>query len=276
MDGTTHTAVSPGISNKRTRRSCASDRQERETPPSSEAATVDENLAQGSTLSQRLVRAFFEQQDSAGRIFLHKSRVLTALHGNQLDALLHKALCAFGALVANDANLSLLSQQLSMEVEQSILSDLYTCTLPRLQALTVLLHLLRAKSSREALWMLLPIASRMAFTLRLNQENTNNSPCAKESQRRLMWSIYLLDAIVSSGADSMAVCPPHQIALQLPSSEHYFSLGMETDLGSLIIGTPGSGQPGMGELSYIVRLMPIRQDILRYVRPSNDMELRVY
>jgi len=259
---------------KRSRRSDASVRRGGTAPQLPQASGRDQNLAQGGTLSRQLVDAYFEQQDSAGRIFLHRASVLTALHENRLDPLLHKAICAFGALVIGDTDLGILSIRLSLEVEQSILSNLYTCTLPRLQALTVLLHLLRAKSSREALWMLLPIAARMAFTLRLNQEHVKDSLCERESRRRLMWSIHLLDTIISAGVDSLAVCPSNQIALRLPSNEYYFSLGMEAKTGYMLAATSGSPESDMGELSYVVRLMSIRRDILRYVRSSSGVKLR--
>ena len=245
------------------------------TPPPelAQASGLDEDLAQGSTLSRRLVEAYFEQQDSAGRIFLHRASVMTALHDNRLEPLLHKAICASGALVIGDKDLESLSIRLSLKVEQSILSGLYHCTLPRLQALTVLLHLLRARSSREALWMLLSIASRMAFTLRLNVEHANDSFCERESNRRLMWSLYLLDSIISAGVESLAVCPSSKIALRLPSNEYCFSLGMEAKTGYLFTASSTSTDPDMGELSYVVRLMSIRQDILRYARLSSGVKL---
>ncbi|CAI6088099.1 unnamed protein product [Clonostachys chloroleuca] len=66
-------------------------------------------------------------------------------------------------------------------------------------------------------WNLLPIASRMIFTLGLNQEKENFSPVTQECRRRLVWSIFHLDRKFSGGLEDLAVCPPERIHIRLPS-----------------------------------------------------------
>ncbi|KAJ5040214.1 hypothetical protein NUH16_010016 [Penicillium rubens] len=56
-------------------------------------------------------------------------------------------------------------------------------------------------------------------------QNTNNGlpVTAKESRRRLMWSCYIMDALVGSGVDQLTLMDERDVKIQLPCNERNFT-----------------------------------------------------
>lgn len=157
--------------------------------------------------AQKYLEAFFEQNDSAARLFMHKASVMADFHQNRLDPLVLQALCARGRchlLPSTDAG-AVQAEKMMKQVECSILTGMGEITLSRLQALTLLLHYRIMTAKRNELWMLLSLAARMAFTLCLNHEHHDLSPVRQECNRRLMWSIYMLDTLLLDVLESTSL-----------------------------------------------------------------------
>lgn len=209
------------------------------------------------------LEVYFEQNDSAGRVFLHKALVMADFHQGTLDHSVLQALCASGLrLNAIDADIRK-ADQIMGQVESTILSGIGDITLSRLQALTILLHYRRMSAKRNELWMLLSLAARMALTLCLNHEHDQLSAVRQECNRRLMWSLYMLDTLGCAGIDSLATLPPSNIHIRLPSDDHSYAFGVPSSSALLDEDPLSLTVHSEDAMAKILRLMPIRHEVLR-------------
>ena len=111
--------------------------------------------------------------------------------------------------------------------------------------------------------MLVGTLTRFAFALRLNYENPNICSLAQESRRRLMWGIYILDTILAGGLPEFTLCPSNVMHVHLPSQESNFELDI---LGPNVrLDGVTDRSTDLGLLAYYIRVMSLRDSILRYV-----------
>lgn len=220
----------------------------------------------GKDEASRYLEAYFEQNDSAGKVFLHKASTMADFHQGSLDPLVLQALCALGlrqlSAAENIENIENADETMS-QVEATILASMGEITLSRLQALALLLHYRRMSAKRNELWMLLSLATRMAFTLCLNHEHHDLAPVHQECNRRLMWSIYMLDTLGCAGIDSLAACPLTDIHIRLPCDEHSYAFGVASVNPRLDQAPSDLTTPSEDALAKILRLMPIRHEVLK-------------
>jgi hypothetical protein len=133
--------------------------------------------------------------------------------------------------------------------------------------------------------MLSGITTRMTQALQINleyntdilcQEAESNLPVtARESRRRLMWSCYIMDALVGSGVDQLTLMDERDIKIQLPCNERNFTqqvpcLTETLNPGDRLKRLPGdpdtnSLSPNMGIMAYFIRHIALRKRVLRYV-----------
>lgn len=154
------------------------------------------------------------------------------------------------------------------EAEKMILNGLKTPSIFKVQATVLVVYYKLHTGQLSSAFMLLGIAARFAFALRLNYEDTSLCFLAQESRRRLMWSIYVLDSQISGGLKEFTVCPFETISsIQLPCREEDFELDNPQTTGSLksISDLPSPSQVGL--LTHYIRIMNIRDRILRYQSP---------
>lgn len=211
------------------------------------------------------LEAYFEQNDSAGRVFLHKALVMTEFHQDCLDPVVLQALYAAGLrLTTSDADTTK-ADQIMNKVEAAILIGIGNITLSRLQALTILLHYRRMSAKRNELWMLLSLAARMALTLCLNHEHPALSTVRQECNRRLMWSLYMLDTLGCAGIDSLTVLPLSSIHIRLPTDDHSYAFGVPSLTARMDEDPLDSTLHSEDAMAKVLRLMPIRHQVLRSV-----------
>jgi len=126
--------------------------------------------------------------------------------------------------------------------------------------------------------MLTGLVVRLAQGLQLNLETSADAPSAtpqasspstRESRRRLMWSVYIMDAWVGSGVDELTLLDEANIQIQLPSNEQDFVLEMPT-VGQYLEPTIGTSHPqattDLDLTAQFVRLISIRKKVLRCVK----------
>lgn len=133
-------------------------------------------------------------------------------------------------------------------------------------------------------FMLSGIITRMTQALQINLEYNTDLLCqnndvgpsitAKESRRRLMWSCYVLDALVGSGVDQLTLVDEKDMKIQLPCNERNFTqqiacLTETLEPGSWLGFVPeevdaSTIQPNMGIMAYFIRHVSIRKRVLRY------------
>lgn len=133
-------------------------------------------------------------------------------------------------------------------------------------------------------FMLSGLITRMTQALQINLEYNTDVLCqnndvgpsitARESRRRLMWSCYVLDALVGSGVDQLTLVDEKDMKIQLPCNERNFiqqipCLTETLEPGSWLSfvheGVDSSAiLPNMGIMAYFVRHISIRKRVLRY------------
>lgn len=115
---------------------------------------------------------------------------------------------------------------------------------------------------------LMATLTRFAFALRLNYENPNLCSLAQESRRRLMWAIYILDTFLAGGLPEFTLCPSTVIHLPLPNLEASFELDISYANVPLYDSGPSSTVDDNGLLAYYIRVIYLRDSVLRYGVPQ--------
>jgi len=95
----------------------------------------------------------------------------------------------------------------------------------------------------------------------------------KESRRRLMWSCYVMDALVGSGVDQLTLVDEKDMKIQLPCNERNFVQQIPCLTETLETGNclkfmsdhvdNKTILPNMGMMAYFVRHISIRKKVLR-------------
>jgi hypothetical protein len=134
-------------------------------------------------------------------------------------------------------------------------------------------------------FMLSGITTRMTQALQINLEYNTDILCqevestlpvtARESRRRLMWSCYIMDALVGSGVDQLTLMDERDIKIQLPCNERNFTQQVPCITKNLNPGNrfkllsrdpdTDSVSPNMGIMAYFIRHIALRKRVLRYV-----------
>lgn len=132
-------------------------------------------------------------------------------------------------------------------------------------------------------FMLSGLITRMTQALQINLEYNTDVLCqnvevgpsvtARESRRRLMWSCYIMDALVGSGVDQLTLVDEKDMKIQLPCNERNFiqqipCLTETLEPGNWLKFIPGELEsdalmPNMGMMAYFIRHISIRKRVLR-------------
>ncbi|THW82139.1 hypothetical protein D6D18_08506 [Aureobasidium pullulans] len=200
--------------------------------------------------------------------FLHRGLFLRAWHTHTLNPTLLKAVCACTAQYTSDSSRA---SEWIQEVEIDVLQNMGDLSTIRLQVMLLLLYYYGSRRSSKA-WMLSALAVRLAFAKRFNYEQESMPETTRESQRRLMWSLFIVDRLYSGGLTEFTLCPREPLHIRLPCNERLFTLGIPSQSPKL---HACDGQEHMGVLSCYIRLLDIRHDILSYTKSviMNDVKL---
>jgi hypothetical protein len=123
-------------------------------------------------------------------------------------------------------------------------------------------------------WFLLGLATRMARAMRIDADPNVSSMiwADQEVRRRVMWSLFCLDSLLSDGSPNNTLFGPDDLVnLQLPCTERNFLLQIPCqtehlgdDLDSDVGATFGQGLKEKGGLiSHYVKIMNLRRAILK-------------
>jgi hypothetical protein len=108
----------------------------------------------------------------------------------------------------------------------------------------------------------------MEASLRVfSSEKAPPPPTILESRRRLMWSIYVMDAWVGSGVDELTLIQEKNLRLQLPGNESNFVLEIPNpqEHSPVVLGMNfGNSITQLDLGAQFVRLISIRKKVLRY------------
>lgn len=199
-----------------------------------------------------LIEAFFINiQPLRSFGFIHKPSVLEQFDGRDWSAAwqahqpgaLLLVICALGAKFCafNHCNTSQLADgralaagsQWARRAQELVFSSLNKASVETTMAIVLLHeHELRMGNYANA-FMLTGLGIRMAQALQLNLESCPDVLCSggkglsattKESRRRLMWAIYIMDSWVGGGVDEVTLLNEADLQIQLPCSDLSFEL----------------------------------------------------
>ncbi|RBR19989.1 hypothetical protein FVER53590_25029 [Fusarium verticillioides] len=126
--------------------------------------------------------------------------------------------------------------------------------------LVTLDHYLSQRVSKMLVSMAL--TSRLAYILRLNHEDPRQKFLVQERRRRLMWAIYIMDSLYSSGKTEFTACTPETLHIRLPCAEKSFSM----DAPVITVPLHSSAHEdtsNIGLLGYCIRVLDIRNRVQR-------------
>lgn len=219
--------------------------------PAVSSSEDDDSTPAISDVMPALVDTFFEKiYPMPSFAFLHPATTKRRCRDGERHKVLSLAICAITALYS--AREMEEAPRWVEEAEQYIWQHLESPTIPRLQALLLIIHYFMESGRFQRAFMLIAIAARSAAAMRLNHERQDLDPIAKEVRRRIVWSLKITERYFSVGLPEFELCPFESIYLQLPSSEEEFSDAVH----------PGDH----GSYSLHVRLENVRRDIMKLTR----------
>lgn len=235
-------------------------------------ATIDQTEPDDALVLRAFDNFFRHVHHIAMFSFLHRPSLMERYHAGSLDRALVLSLVGVASLLTDLGPGTAECGNRCIEEAVSIcLAGLEKPTIPRLQALVLAVkHRILSKRFSSA-FMLHAVASRFATALRLYNENPDLCFLARESRRRLMWSVYMIDATISTGQFDVALWPDaeRQIHLQLPCNERNFDFDLPEPTEPL--RPPGAGVGGvvpplpdvLGLMALHIRLHWMRTRILQ-------------
>lgn len=239
-------------------------------------ARVDDGASADTDVSQELAmlafRVFFEKLHRIPVFaFLHRACVIEQYRNGLLDRALLLSLVGITTLLDDlGEGTKELGERLIAKAATVVVNDIESPTVPRIQAL-ILIVKYRALTKRFAsVFMLSAIAVRFATGLRLNYEDTQLNFLARESCRRTMWSLYLVDSTLAAGYQDFALSLSGMIHINFPCHERNFDLDLPPE--------DGTDSEGESPLALILRLAQLRHHALQFTKqaverrtPMNDI-----
>ncbi|KAF4444148.1 putative transcriptional regulatory protein PB1A11.04c [Fusarium austroafricanum] len=178
--------------------------------------------------------------------FLHRATLLQSWSKNELNPCVLFAICGITSRFINPGSsehrntakkwIEDAESQLLRQLAQPRLSDIEAWLLVTLD------HYLSQRVSKMLVSMAL--ASRLAYILRLNHEDSRQKFLVQERRRRLMWAIYIMDSLYSRGKTEFTSCTSDTLHIRLPCSEN-------------------SEESNIGLLGYCIRVLDIRNRVQR-------------
>ncbi|KAG4282381.1 hypothetical protein FPRO06_09054 [Fusarium proliferatum] len=188
---------------------------------------------------------YFDKSDIADCVFLHRATTIAEWSQGKLEKTLLKAICASALRLAPTYHSETSpAHNWIKQVQHELVNHMGDMSVPKLQALMLVIKFLFSMRFTGDVWVLVSIASRVAFTKRLNYERPAIDPVKQECLRRLMWSIYSVDKIFSGGIEDLTLGSRSKAPFLRSRNEN------DTDLNVL---------------AYLMRLYDIRDRVLRQV-----------
>ncbi|TDZ35550.1 putative sulfatase [Colletotrichum spinosum] len=226
-------------------------------PSPQSTSTEGDDLVCGGEILQHLpvcVEAFFDRvYPLPSHAFLHPETTRDRCREGKLDPALAYAICALATLHSGmDLQTRDRATPWVQTAEKRIWEHLECPTIPRLQALLLIIHYQMETGRFQRAFMLTATAARFAAAMRLNHERPDLDAVAQEVRRRIMWSLKITERYFSVGLPEFEACPIETIYLQFPSAEADFC---------------PAGGPGDGSCYRLyVRLEITRRDIMKLTR----------
>ncbi|KAI9148982.1 DNA mismatch repair protein msh-2 [Paramyrothecium foliicola] len=220
-------------------------------------------------LVKKYMNAYFDSLEYKDWPILHRATTTIDWQQGVLDPNLTRIICASGiralCLHYNMERSLEVAHQWAQEAQAHVLQRFEHLRVSDLQVLILVIRLRFTVSPTQGIWVLLSLVARMVFTKGLNYEIPSDDPIRQECLRRLMWAVYDLDKIYCGGIEDLTLCPTHRMHIRLPNNDSGFQRGLRSR--SQFLGeTRDHGDAFMDTLAYRMKLLDIRDRILRYTR----------
>ncbi|KAH9904956.1 hypothetical protein F4778DRAFT_52890 [Xylariomycetidae sp. FL2044] len=199
--------------------------------------------------------------------FLHRASLMQRYHAGMMDRALLLSLVGITSLLTDlGPGVREYGTRCIDECEKIVLHDLENPSTIKIQILIfVMKHRMMTRRFTSA-FMLAATASRFAFALRLNYENPNLCFLARESRRRLMWSLMTIDSGINGGYPDFTLLPSESMHIQLPCNERNFEFDLPQVTEQLRPIPQRPFQDDVGSLALHVRLLWMRSRVLYCVK----------
>ncbi|KAH8168422.1 fungal zn(2)-Cys(6) binuclear cluster domain-containing protein [Sarocladium implicatum] len=249
--------------------------------PSHETASGQDRPSYSQSYSsnqlEALVDVFFESvYPMPSYAFLHPATTRRRCRSRHTHRALSSAVCAIAALYLRvtgrsiarrfPSDLSVSAEQAASWIqmtEQSVWMNLESPSIPRLQALLLVIHYHMETGRFQRAFMLTATADRFAAALRLNHERHDLPAVSREVRRRILWSLKIVERYFSVGLPEFDLLPLEVIYIDYPHSEAEF-------IESGCIDNQSGDDKGAYRL--IVQLEAVRRDIMKLSRNISILE----
>ena len=202
--------------------------------------------------------------------FLHKGELKRRCRQSGFDDLLVRAICATAYRYSDEADTSHPDggevPAAWAETLRASLSDLNHINEDRLAVILVMITHEHASGRSASAWMLTSMATRLAYTLRLQVETPHPRTWLHgELRRRMMWAVYCWDALGSGGIPEYTLCDVSRINIALPVSEYNYThdIPVQSLTFAQVHANAKFEQGADGVFSRYIRLLALRAQALR-------------
>ena len=199
--------------------------------------------------------------------FLHRASLMEQYHAGKVDRPLLLALIGITSCLTDmGSGMREYGDRCIEEAERLIFADYARPSTIKIQALVFMIKHRILSHRFPSAFFLLSLASRYAASLRLNYENSNLCFLAQESRRRLMWSLFCIDAGVSGGFPDFSLWTDDAIHVSLPCNERNFEFDLPQPAEKLVPES-SKGSPhaeDIGSLALHIRIQHIRKKIAQF------------
>ncbi|CVK85401.1 uncharacterized protein FPRN_06722 [Fusarium proliferatum] len=196
--------------------------------------------------------------------FLHRATLLQSWSKNELNPCVLSAICGITSRFINPGSSEhrAMAKRWIEDAESHLLRRVAQPRLSDIEAwlLVTLDHYLSQRVSKMLVSMAL--TSRLAYILRLNHEDPRQKFLVQERRRRLMWAIYIMDSLYSSGKTEFTACTPETLHIRLPCAEKSFSMDAPV-ITVPLHSSPHEDTSNIGLLGYCIRVLDIRNRVQR-------------
>ncbi|EXM16540.1 hypothetical protein FOTG_15187 [Fusarium oxysporum f. sp. vasinfectum 25433] len=158
--------------------------------------------------------------------------------------------------------------ELISRAETLVLRDLEKPTVPHVQALIFIVKHRAYRRRFTSSFALTAIAIRFAMGLRMNYDDPKLDFLTQECCRRTMWSLYLIDSVMSAGYRDFALASSQLLHIQLPTHDSNFDFDVPEQgdyLGSTHHGPEGKAPSILG---LVIQIMHIRYNVLDFTKKA--------
>ncbi|KAI0157932.1 hypothetical protein GGR52DRAFT_582779 [Hypoxylon sp. FL1284] len=215
-------------------------------------------------LIQRTLSNFFRRIHHVPSFsFLHRASLMQRYHAGMMDKALLLALVGTTTLLMDmGPGTREYGARCIDECQTMVLHDLENPSTIKIQSLVLVMkHRMLSRKFTTA-FMLAATATRFAYALRLNYENSSLCFLARESRRRLMWALLTMESGMNGGCLDFTLMPSESMHIQLPCTERNFEFDLP-QVTEYLRPVPTRPFPDdVGSLALHVRLLWIRSRVL--------------